>query len=409
MAKPKHKKIPWPLLGLIYGSLLFALYVSLSTLVLGFFGQSTIGTVDSYDSRLENRNTGENRSRTVSKGYYFTVSGKTYRGYVTYFSDETWPRLSKGQTRTERISYLPVLPYINKPSALVEFDEMGELAIVYHALAPFGYLFLLFLVTGTVKRQRKKSQSMSSQHTETPAAISKIDDIFCTECGTRLPGDAQFCSACGASINAPEPTSVTQATASSFPSTTPTPGFSNYCDHPEILEVARKNRKSSMGCMWVMTLVPLIGFIIAGLLIDEYPLADAVVIGGGIAVLMLVVNLVALRRAKKPVWEGVVVDKTSKERSKRESKEDSSYTTCTEYTTVIRTQDGKKKTIVEIDSRRDMYDYLTIGDRVRFHPAFGTYEKYDKSKDRIIYCNVCSMENPIHKERCKRCNNLLFK
>lgn len=37
------------------------------------------------------------------------------------------------------------------------------------------------------------------------------------------------------------------------------------------------------------------------------------------------------------------------------------------------------------------------------------YEKYDKSKDRIIYCNVCSMMNPIQNDRCKRCNNLLFK
>lgn len=109
------------------------------------------------------------------------------------------------------------------------------------------------------------------------------------------------------------------------------------------------------------------------------------------------------------MWEGVVVDKSSKKRSKRESKDDSTYTTYTEYTTVISTKGGKKKTIVEVDSRRDMYDYLSVGDRVRYHPAFGTYEKYDKSKDRIIFCNVCSMQSPIHNDRCKRCNNLLFK
>jgi hypothetical protein len=40
---------------------------------------------------------------------------------------------------------------------------------------------------------------------------------------------------------------------------------------------------------------------------------------------------------------------------------------------------------------------------------FGTYEKYDKSKDRIIYRNVCTTMNPIQNDRCKRCNNLLFK
>lgn len=56
-----------------------------------------------------------------------------------------------------------------------------------------------------------------------------------------------------------------------------------------------------------------------------------------------------------------------------------------------------------------MYDYLSVGDRVRYHPAFETYEKYDKSKDKIIYCNVCRMMNPVANDRCKRCDNLLFK
>jgi len=47
-----------------------------------------MGTVDSYDSRLDDMKAGANRSRTVSKGYYFTVDGKEYRGYVIYQSDE---------------------------------------------------------------------------------------------------------------------------------------------------------------------------------------------------------------------------------------------------------------------------------------------------------------------------------
>jgi hypothetical protein len=89
--------------------------------------------------------------------------------------------------------------------------------------------------------------------------------------------------------------------------------------------------------------------------------------------------------------------------------ENESYQTYTEFTTVINTDAGKKKKIVERDSGRLMYDYLTVGDRVHYHPMFGTYEKYDKSKDRIIYCNVCSTKNLIQNDRCKQCNNLLFK
>jgi hypothetical protein len=105
------------------------------------------------------------------------------------------------------------------------------------------------------------------------------------------------------------------------------------------------------------------------------------------------------------MWEGVVVNKYSKEKYKHRDEPE----TYTEFTVVIQIDTGKKKTIVEIGSRRKMYDYLSVGDRVRYHPKFDSYEKYDKSKDRIIYCNICYTMNPIQNDRCKRCNNLLFK
>ncbi|MGI6616222.1 MAG: hypothetical protein ACOX30_09480 [Dethiobacteria bacterium] len=103
------------------------------------------------------------------------------------------------------------------------------------------------------------------------------------------------------------------------------------------------------------------------------------------------------------------MNKYSKERSEHRGGEDGNYSTYTEFTTVINTDAGKKRTIREKGSQRHMYDYLAVGDRVRFYPRFGTYEKYDKSKDRIIYCNICSMMNPIQNDRCQRCHNLLFK
>jgi len=157
--------------------------------------------------------------------------------------------------------------------------------------------------------------------------------------------------------------------------------------------------------MWILVFVPLIGFPVAGLLMDDFPFGESLVIGVGIAFIMLVVNLLALQRTKQPMWEGVVVNKYSKKRYEHGD----STETYMEYTTVITTDAGKKKTIVEKGSRRDIYDYLSVGDRVHYHPKFGSYEKYDKSKDRIIYCNICYTMNPIQNDRCKRCNNLLFK
>lgn len=412
MTKKKIKTIPLPILILIYAVLLFAMYLSLSTLALAIWGDSIMGTVDSYDSRLDDTNATQNRSRTISKGYWFVANGKEYRGHVMYQSDEAWPNLTEGETRSERIRYLGLFPYVNKPSALCEFDEMGEVAIIYHILAPIGYLLLLLLVIRTARGGKKKKSAARK-----PAAPQIIEarsdtDMFCYNCGDRLPEGAEFCTGCGKAVNlrTPEPMEVSQA-ASSDPSQGDAGlvGFSDRCNSPEILAAAQKNKKSSIGCMWILFFVPLIGFPVAGLLMDDFPFGESLVIGVGISLVMLVVNLLTLRKTNQPMWEGVVVNKYSKEKSEHRGGKDDNWRTYTEYNTIINTDAGKKKTIVEKDSNRHMYDYLDIGDKVRFHPKFGTYEKYDKSKDRIIYCNVCSMMNPIQNDRCKRCNNLLFK
>lgn len=442
MAKKKtSKSIPLPILILICAMLLFAMYLSLTTLALAIWGDSVMGTVDSYDSRLDDTDAGPNRSRTVSKGYWFLVNGKEYRGYVIYSSDEAWPSLAEGETRSERIRYLSFLPYVNKPAMLCEFSEMGEVAIIYHILAPIGYLLLLLLVIRTARRGKKKKPTARK-----PAASQIIEqrsdtDMFCPNCGNKLTEGSAFCSACGAKTQDSAPgvcatcgaklpegaefcigceKAVNSATSEPIEPhhvATPAPpqsgaglvGFSDRYNCPEILAAAQKNKKFSIGCMWILVFVPLIGFPVAGLLMDDFPFGESLVIGVGIALVMLIINLLALRRTKQPMWEGVVVNKYSKEKSEHRGGEDDNYRTYTEYTTIIITDAGKKKTIVEKDSGRHMYDYLSVGDRVRFHPRFGTYEKYDKSKDRIIYCNVCSMMNPIQNDRCKRCNNLLFK
>jgi hypothetical protein len=68
MAKKKaSKNIPLPILIIICAVLLHAIYTSVSTLALAIWGDSVMGTVDSYDSRLDNTKAEPNRSRTVSK------------------------------------------------------------------------------------------------------------------------------------------------------------------------------------------------------------------------------------------------------------------------------------------------------------------------------------------------------
>lgn len=164
MAKKKtSKNIPLPIFILICAVLMFAMYLSLSTLALAIWGDSVMGTVDSYESRLDDTNAEPNRSRTVSKGYWFVANGKEYHGYVMYQSDEAWPSLTDGETRSERIRYLGLFPYINKPAMLCEFSEMGEVAIIYHILAPIGHLLLLLLVIRTARAGKKKKKRRGNQ------------------------------------------------------------------------------------------------------------------------------------------------------------------------------------------------------------------------------------------------------
>lgn len=163
-----------------------------------------------------------------------------------------------------------------------------------------------------------------------------------------------------------------------------------------------------MGWTWVLTLLFPVGFLIAGLLSHEVPLNEALIIGSGLGLLILAINLWRIAGMKKPVWDGVVMKKVEKKRYKRDN-DDGSSQSYMEYIVLIRTERGKKKRIVERQRGRDMYDYLDVGDRVRYHPALETYEKYDKSKDQVIYCNVCRLRNSIRNDRCERCNNLLFK
>jgi hypothetical protein len=40
---------------------------------------------------------------------------------------------------------------------LCEFGEMGEVAIIYHILAPIGYLLLLLLVIRTARRGKRRN------------------------------------------------------------------------------------------------------------------------------------------------------------------------------------------------------------------------------------------------------------
>ena len=127
----------------------------------------------------------------------------------------------------------------------------------------------------------------SSCGTKTQASAPDV----CAACGAAIPDDAEFCINCGKATNraTPEPVMSTQA-ASSAPAQGDAGlvGFSDKSNSPEILVAAQKNKKFSIGCMWILVFVPLVGFPVAGLLMEDFPFGESLVIGIGIALVMLI-------------------------------------------------------------------------------------------------------------------------
>ncbi|MPN26671.1 hypothetical protein SDC9_174096 [bioreactor metagenome] len=125
--------------------------------------------------------------------------------------------------------------------------------------------------------------------------------------------------------------------------------------------------------------------------------------------MMIVISLVRVNNMKKPIWDGRVVNKTEKRKTKTENYGDDEHLVhYMEYTVYLQGADGSKKKI-RIQNNREWYDYLNIGDYVRYHPSFSTYEKYDKSHDSYIFCNICGKKNDIRENYCCFCKSLLFK
>ncbi|HOD01812.1 MAG: hypothetical protein BWY46_00172 [Firmicutes bacterium ADurb.Bin300] len=73
-----------------------------------------MGTVDSYDSRLDDTDAGENRSRTVSKGYSFIVNSKEYRGFGRGFAVNRTSLRTQKKLLNEEKTMLQTKTHISK-------------------------------------------------------------------------------------------------------------------------------------------------------------------------------------------------------------------------------------------------------------------------------------------------------
>ena len=189
-------------------------------------------------------------------------------------------------------------------------------------------------------------------------------------------------------------------------------GYSEKINDKAFSKYLESTSKWSLYFSLGLALIAVIGFFVYGETSSEMNNPEALFIGLGIGTMFIVIALFQNRgRKKSKTWDGVVVDKTIEKKKKKESYSDGGSThwkIYDFYTVTIKSSTGKKHTITAQDDDT-LYNYYHIGDKVRRHAGLNTYEKYDKSKDLIIFCNACSSLNNIEDNYCFRCKCPLLK
>lgn len=248
---------------------------------------------------------------------------------------------------------------------------------------------------------------------------------FCPNCGMQLNENTKFCPNCGTSLVSPVKDAETRerqdfgseyAGNGTVRNGIPSPGFSDRVNHPEILAAVRKNRKAAGIFAFILVPLPLAGFVIYAAVSGKMETGQAALYGGIVSAVFFIFALYGFIKDRAGnTYEAVVTDKKTR-RTYRHNDPDRKHDSLgrgmvTEYTTVARTVNGRKKKIVEWEgSQIWAYNYLNVGDRFRYHPQFSfPYELYDKSNAPFIACVSCGTKNAKENDRCIKCGLPLLK
>lgn len=247
--------------------------------------------------------------------------------------------------------------------------------------------------------------------------------MYCRNCGNQLADTARFCGGCGTPVEEKRKIEYTEdieniqdkksiqerANVISYGSA----GFSTKISDPAFAKYLKNTNKWSAIFSIILAMAAIIGFFIYGETSSEMDNPQAMYIGLGIGGMFILIALFQiLGRNRSKTWDGTVIDKTIKNKRRRQNTgsdtNDYYWVDYIEYKVIIRSDSGKKHEITAEDDTT-VYNYYEKGDRVRHHGGLNSYEKYDKSKDSIIFCAACGSLNNIEDDNCFRCKCPLLK
>ncbi len=220
----------------------------------------------------------------------------------------------------------------------------------------------------------------------------------CPSCGADSPKNIRFCTECGSAIQDSEENKEKLV------------GFSSRINDPMFSKYIKNTKRWALIFAFVLAFIVVVSFYLYGEISSEMENPEAVSIGMGIGGMFIGIAMLKSTGINNSItWDGLVVDKKiERKRRKRHSGNDMYWETYTLYTVFIRSSSGKIHTSSAEDDDT-VFNYYQNGDMVRHHGSLNSYEKYDKSKDDIIFCNACASLNDIRDDTCFRCRCPLLK
>ena len=179
------------------------------------------------------------------------------------------------------------------------------------------------------------------------------------------------------------------------------PGYSKVINSPSFKKAVKKKKIISfIACIFFIAL-PIIGAFFYSKILQLMKLSEAMNIGLITSfILFVLISFFWMMKLRLKQWDGVVIEKKIVEqhvvhrRNHRRIEEDYNI-----YYIVVRKDSGGTTVIQQRDGF--YYNYLAIGDKIRYHPEINYYEKYDKSKDLCVLCPFCNKENYLTTNVCE--------
>lgn len=244
------------------------------------------------------------------------------------------------------------------------------------------------------------------------AAVAAAGDeggpMYCDACGEKIADSSRFCPACGARLEEMAPNGSAEGMpAAAHSAEAPAERPSDFADlnrFPELTRHMKKSRKIGRFFVLLNSAAPFVGFMLYAAITGEMEMEEALFVGIGVSCIFSIFSILfAIKeRARQVSWVGTVVDKRIERRKERVREYDETRMVMVDHRLMtIQREDRSKREVRDYGGNAALFDYYSVGDRVRQIPGAFHLEKQDKRRDDEVICVLCG--GLYDKDQDKKC------